>query len=1246
MIFKCIKFVVIAVSAVLFSLIIALSFSPSTEWLLVQVSKAVDGLTILQPQGNFYQGIQARQVVWQQPGLTVQLNQLKLGFDWVCISQTQLCIDHLDTSRIRLDLDSEVMAASVSTTEPAPSTSPIWTPPVPFVLQRLNAGDALLNLDGVALSWHQLDLRANWQHQTIELEQLLLEQWAVVLPESQLNTTSIQPNSSPLPDTLTISLPDISPPYQVNVKQLRFSQGRVNDGQNDYLFPELTLAATVGFSSVDIQALHLLSPWGELDLSGRQGFQASFASQLIGSWKMQVEQQPLDIEFSLHGDGTDLVSDIHSRGWLAAELQLQSAWLKPNIPFQLDAKLQQKFPLLSEQLSLASFKLHAEGGLKQYHLQWQSELSGLQDLWLNGKVTGNLSQIDQFSMLGELLDAPPENSSTVAPESTAKPKSLGGFQLQGSASWQAQLQANVSLNIEQLALHHWLALSEEFALPKIDGKLNAQLSEQQWQVSQADFTGLWFELPLSASLTAEGNLKGQTNQGHLDLRLGHSQLLADANLVGDKLRLNSTLDTPQLAELPWLSGGRAGLNLKLKGPLNQPFIDWSLQADDIETKQLGLDSLSSKGQLNLDSGLTGKFGLNLSRLTLAEQVIDNASINYSSDKSHQQLALKLEQVARKLSMLLQGQGDLQQWNGQVSDADIEAELGTWSLSQPIDLTLVEGIATVGAHCWSKRPSQLCLNAPLSSDGNSTLDLSIEQFDFASLKLFMPEGLALEGRASLHLDSSLNRWRPKKGKLKLKFSPGRMLRHQENENLSLAYQQLDLSADLENQRLRWQARLSSEQLGTIRSQGNADLLRDGELAAELRLEDLQLSPLLPFVEALNHLSGQVNGTVSVAGKLKSPKLQGEINLVEGVLSGPDIPLTIEQLQSRLIFNNQTASLNGSFRSDGRDATWQGQFTWPNDKLLGDIDFTADKLLVNVDPYANLVVSPNITVAISDSLIAVGGTVRADEGEIKVKSLPESAVTESSDAIVMEEQSETPTTKHTSLDVTVTLSDSLSLQALGLDTRLQGQLNLKQQPTEPLIANGRIELVDGKFMAYGQNLIIEKGWLMFTGPLDQPYLDFQAIRNPATISDDVTVGVKVVGLADAPQVNLYSDPAMSQNEMLSYLLRGRALGDNEQDSNALSAMLLSAGVNRAGGLVGNVGNTLGVKDLSLATAGSGSATQVEVSAYILPGVQVRYGMGVFDPVNELTVKYELLPKLFIEAFSGLNSALDIYYEFHLE
>lgn len=66
---------------------------------------------------------------------------------------------------------------------------------------------------------------------------------------------------------------------------------------------------------------------------------------------------------------------------------------------------------------------------------------------------------------------------------------------------------------------------------------------------------------------------------------------------------------------------------------------------------------------------------------------------------------------------------------------------------------------------------------------------------------------------------------------------------------------------------------------------------------------------------------------------------------------------------------------------------------------------------------------------------------------------------------------------------------------------------------------MSLDEGTFHAYGQDLRITKGLLIFAGPADNPTLEIEAVRNSETTEDDVTAGVQVTGTASAPKVELF-------------------------------------------------------------------------------------------------------------------------------
>src|SRR5690606_15282312 len=204
---------------------------------------------------------------------------------------------------------------------------------------------------------------------------------------------------------------------------------------------------------------------------------------------------------------------------------------------------------------------------------------------------------------------------------------------------------------------------------------------------------------------------------------------------------------------------------------------------------------------------------------------------------------------------------------------------------------------------------------------------------------------------------------------------------------------------------------------------------------------------------------------------------------------------------------------------------------------------------------------------------------------------------------------------------------------LTAELAGQLHIGDN----LETRGELNLNKGRYRAYGQRLAIRRARLFFAGPVDQPYLDVEAVRRV----DDVTAGIRLTGSARQPTTQVFSEPAMSQEQALSYLVLGRPLGGTGEDSNLVAQAALALGLAGSASITGGIARTLGIRDFELDTQGSGVTTSVVASGKATERLSLRYGVGVCEPANTFALRYELTRRLYLEAASGLASSLDLFY-----
>ena len=127
-------------------------------------------------------------------------------------------------------------------------------------------------------------------------------------------------------------------------------------------------------------------------------------------------------------------------------------------------------------------------------------------------------------------------------------------------------------------------------------------------------------------------------------------------------------------------------------------------------------------------------------------------------------------------------------------------------------------------------------------------------------------------------------------------------------------------------------------------------------------------------------------------------------------------------------------------------------------------------------------------------------------------------------------------------------------------------------------------------------------------------------------------------------MFSRPAMSENEILSYILYGHGLEKSSatQDANN-GALLLGLGLSSTTSLVNSIVGVLGFQDVQVGASGSGDEAQVSVQGYLTKKIRISYGYGIYNAVGEFKVRYELVRKLYAEFVSSVDQAVDLIYSF---
>ena len=211
-------------------------------------------------------------------------------------------------------------------------------------------------------------------------------------------------------------------------------------------------------------------------------------------------------------------------------------------------------------------------------------------------------------------------------------------------------------------------------------------------------------------------------------------------------------------------------------------------------------------------------------------------------------------------------------------------------------------------------------------------------------------------------------------------------------------------------------------------------------------------------------------------------------------------------------------------------------------------------------------------------------------------------------------------------------------------LGGELRLQQRPGQPLQLFGSLRIVDGYVSAYKQKLQIQHGTFSFSGRPDNPSINLRAVRNIS--GSNVVVGMRIQGTYEALSMEVFSDPAMSEGETMSYLVRGRGLDSSAGEDGTALALSVAGGVINRSTLVSELNRIPGINNVSFGADGSNDDTAATVSGFIGDRIYLSYGIGIYEPINVLVARLYLRTRLWLEVVSRLENSVDLYYAFDID
>ncbi|WP_180114044.1 translocation/assembly module TamB domain-containing protein [Acinetobacter sp. YH12063] len=841
-----------------------------------------------------------------------------------------------------------------------------------------------------------------------------------------------------------------------------------------------------------------------------------------------------------------------------------------------------------------------------------------------------------------------------------------------SANGQVLLQKAIGWDINASLVH----FKPHYFASNVRGELSGNLKTsgvwsdtlKRIQIERLNLAGMINNKPVrgqgNLAMVINSNQSGfmpkQFEANNLLLAYANNQIQATGNAQNLQLKINA----PALYEI------YAGLRGRAYGYLNvqaQPRLQASanIAIDDFAFNNLfSVKKIRVQGELPTSATSPSLLTATMDNLRSNNREIVKGQISLAGTRNAHLLKVSAENKLSKFYVQLAGGFNAQNnWLGQIQKGDFDS-LRT-RLVQRQNASIIYNTAQsdlfVGAHCWMSQQSELCFDQPIRVNKNrGNVSFVTKNLDLNDFAAFMPEGLAITGKVNGYAKASWAKGAKPKIDARLVTRDGLLgLAAEDPQYLAstLKYDEVGLIAKSVAEGLQIRLDTKAPDIGT----GYANIIIDPYKAnkpirGEVAFNQVQLKILKPFIQDVRSMGGTLSYAAKISGTLSQPLMDGEIRVKNGSISMISLPVNLTNIQLYSAVRQNHATIDGAFNSGRGVGKLNGNIDWKNDPRI-QLNLTGNEMLVRQAPLITAVVTPDLSLDVLpfSKKLTLKGKIDVPRALI---SMPESSATVvgvSSDVrVVHEGDNQLEILKSARpwdirADVQVNIGNQVIFQ--GFDSRIPliGRLNLTQRGLETAMrANGAIGVSQRvKIEAYGQSLDLNRAIARFNGPLANPTLDIDA--NKAVQGS--TVGVRVMGTASSPAIQVYNDAGLSEQEALNALITGRinegssglsqAEGFRSDVNNTIAAAGISMGLGGTRALTNQIGRTFGLSGLALDAQGTGDDTQVSVTGYITPDLFIRYGVGVFTPVNKLTLRYQMNQRLYLEASQSLERAIDLFY-----
>jgi translocation and assembly module TamB len=762
-----------------------------------------------------------------------------------------------------------------------------------------------------------------------------------------------------------------------------------------------------------------------------------------------------------------------------------------------------------------------------------------------------------------------------------------------------------------------------------------------------DLAGQLRGYPVTLSGAAEVTAPNAWRFAPLTLESGTNRVVAEGMVDVERVDLAIDAAVADLGLLwPGLRGALDG-QATLSGTWAEPRARGEIAARDLEFAEFSAQRLDVRGEIGAAPLAQLDLTIEAEDFRRNDIGVGRVRAKFAGTTAVHSVELALDEEQWRVTAEASGglAGGL--WRGTLAALELdERVLGPWRLEEPAALAFGARRALVATSCLVHASgARWCNELDVQGHPQDRLVVSAQNFDLATLRPLLPGVLSVEGIYQLSASLFDLTGEPRGALVLVGERTRARVAYGTEQAFATELDSVQVGATLTQGRLEMLASVRSTAAGA----GSADFsariddlrARDSPIVGRLQATWPDMSFLALLSPELEEVGGALGVELTVGGTVSEPAIDGQARWTDGSVSVPEWGLVVGDIVATVTGGDRRAlEIEVTGRAGDGTLTLVGSTEldaaagWPTRLRL-----TGDGVRIVQLSEAEIYATPDLTIVAALPDVTVTGTVHVPRAAIQLSALPAQAVTPSPDAVVhgtVVGSDSQPLRFRTTIELS--LGDDVRYAGLNLETKVAGGLRLETAPSASASATGTLTLA-GTYNAYGQKLDLERGQLLFTGPIDNPALDVRAVR----AIDTTRVGVELAGTLKSPRTRVFSQPAMSEADALSYLLLGRPVssaGNGAAETATLQTAAISLGLQQALPVVQRIGTSLGLDELSVQTTAA-DAGALMAGKYLSPKLYIRYSYGLFNRIGGLLLRFKVNERLSIETRSGDQKSMDLLY-----